>query len=145
MHESAIPLPLATERRARACADARRGAETSILAEVTGNSTRASAYPRSYLPLARVRASRKTESYPSGVANKGGDTALGPDLPRRFGQLPGLVVSDDFDAPLPQTEEALWEAPEPSAHTDFDAVEKDPRKSLLESEADITTGQILDG
>lgn len=29
--------------------------------------------------------------------------------PRRFGQLPNLVVSADFDEPLPETELAAWE------------------------------------
>ena len=30
-------------------------------------------------------------------------------LPRRFGQLPNLVVPDDFDEPLPEAELAAWE------------------------------------
>lgn len=30
-------------------------------------------------------------------------------VPRRFGQLPGLVVPDDFDAPMPESEIAAWE------------------------------------
>jgi prevent-host-death family protein len=29
--------------------------------------------------------------------------------PRKFGQLPGLAVPDDFDEPLPDTEIAAWE------------------------------------
>ena len=29
--------------------------------------------------------------------------------PRTFGQLPKLVISDDFDEPLPETELAVWE------------------------------------
>lgn len=29
--------------------------------------------------------------------------------PRRFGQLPALVVPDGFDDPLPETEIAAWE------------------------------------
>lgn len=29
--------------------------------------------------------------------------------PRRFGQLPGLLVPDDFDEPLPESELAAWE------------------------------------
>lgn len=29
---------------------------------------------------------------------------------RRFGQLPTLVVPDDFDAPLPNAELARWDA-----------------------------------
>jgi len=30
-------------------------------------------------------------------------------VPRRFGQLPHLVVPDDFDEPLPESEIAAWE------------------------------------
>jgi prevent-host-death family protein len=30
-------------------------------------------------------------------------------VPRRFGQLPNLVVPNDFDEPLPATELAAWE------------------------------------
>lgn len=30
-------------------------------------------------------------------------------VPRKFGQLPNLVVSDDFDEPLPESELAHWE------------------------------------
>jgi prevent-host-death family protein len=30
--------------------------------------------------------------------------------PRRFGQLPGLTVPDDFNAPLPDSELSVWEA-----------------------------------
>lgn len=31
---------------------------------------------------------------------------------RRFGQFPGLTVSDDFDAPLPDSELDTWEGRE---------------------------------
>ncbi|MGB9308307.1 MAG: type II toxin-antitoxin system Phd/YefM family antitoxin [Mycobacterium sp.] len=31
-------------------------------------------------------------------------------VPRRFGQLPTLVVPDSFDDPLPASEIAAWEA-----------------------------------
>jgi prevent-host-death family protein len=31
-------------------------------------------------------------------------------VPRRFGQLPTLVVPDTFDDPLPDSEIAAWEA-----------------------------------
>ena len=31
------------------------------------------------------------------------------ETPRRFGQLPNLVVPDDFDDPLPESELAAWE------------------------------------
>jgi prevent-host-death family protein len=30
--------------------------------------------------------------------------------PRQFGQLPGLVVPDSFDEPLPESELAAWES-----------------------------------
>jgi prevent-host-death family protein len=30
-------------------------------------------------------------------------------VPRRFGQLPNLVVPNDFDEPLPASELAAWE------------------------------------
>lgn len=30
-------------------------------------------------------------------------------VPRSFGQLPNLVVPEDFDAPLPDSEIAAWE------------------------------------
>lgn len=33
--------------------------------------------------------------------------------PRQFGQLPYLVVPDDFDEPLPDAELAGWEGGEP--------------------------------
>ncbi|MEP9394826.1 MULTISPECIES: type II toxin-antitoxin system Phd/YefM family antitoxin [Gordonia] len=29
--------------------------------------------------------------------------------PRAFGQFPGLVIPDDFDAPLPEAELDIWE------------------------------------
>ena len=32
--------------------------------------------------------------------------------PRRFGQLPNLVVGDDFDEPLPDSELVPWEGGE---------------------------------
>jgi prevent-host-death family protein len=31
-------------------------------------------------------------------------------MPRRFGQLPNLIVPDNFDEPLPETELVAWEA-----------------------------------
>lgn len=30
-------------------------------------------------------------------------------VPRKFGQLPGLVIPNDFDEPLPDSELARWE------------------------------------
>lgn len=32
-------------------------------------------------------------------------------VPRKFGQLPNLMISNDFDEPLPESELARWEAP----------------------------------
>jgi hypothetical protein len=43
-----------------------------------------------------------TPDYPEGVTSEGGKTGSEPTSPRRFGQLPGLVVSDGFDEPLPE-------------------------------------------
>ncbi|MBI2700016.1 MULTISPECIES: type II toxin-antitoxin system Phd/YefM family antitoxin [Mycobacterium] len=34
-------------------------------------------------------------------------------VPRRFGQLPMLAVPDDFNAPLPDAEIAMWEGDGP--------------------------------
>ncbi|MBB3606652.1 prevent-host-death family protein [Mycolicibacterium sp. BK556] len=31
-------------------------------------------------------------------------------VPRKFGQLPNLVVPNDFDEPLPESERARWES-----------------------------------
>ena len=31
-------------------------------------------------------------------------------VPRRFGQMPNLVVPNDFDEPLPESELARWES-----------------------------------
>lgn len=33
-------------------------------------------------------------------------------VPRKFGQLPNLMISNDFDEPLPESELARWEAPD---------------------------------
>ena len=30
-------------------------------------------------------------------------------VPRKFGQLPNLMIPDDFDEPLPDSEPARWE------------------------------------
>lgn len=40
--------------------------------------------------------------YPRGVTSEGGETGSEPTSPRRFGQLPGLVIPDDVDEPLPE-------------------------------------------
>ncbi len=34
-------------------------------------------------------------------------------VPRKFGQMPMLVVPDDFNAPLPEAELAAWEGTMP--------------------------------
>ncbi len=34
-------------------------------------------------------------------------------VPRKFGQLPNLLVPKDFDEPLPDSELARWESAEP--------------------------------
>jgi hypothetical protein len=69
--------------------------------------------------------------YPEGVTTEGGDTGSEsrPTPPRRFGELPGLVVPDDFDEPLPDED---W----PIAETDL-------RDALLESEADLAAGRTV--
>lgn len=57
--------------------------------------------------------------YRGGVTSEGGD--MGTELPvpftspRRFGQLPDVAIPNDFDEPLPATEAAVWEAPDPTA------------------------------
>jgi prevent-host-death family protein len=33
-------------------------------------------------------------------------------VPRKFGQLPKLLVPSDFDEPLPESELARWEGPD---------------------------------
>lgn len=44
----------------------------------------------------------KTLTYPESVTSEGGETGSEQTSPRRFGQLPGLVVPDDVDEPLPE-------------------------------------------
>lgn len=63
-------------------------------------------------------------TYPDVVTDDGGDDGVGvpsPASPRRFGQLPDLKVSDDFDEPLPRSEVAIWEASD-AAQADDGAV-----------------------
>jgi prevent-host-death family protein len=46
------------------------------------------------------------------ITNHGRPVAtLGPvqPVPRRFGQLPNIVVPTDFDEPLPESEIAAWD------------------------------------
>jgi len=56
--------------------------------------------------------------YPGGMTSEDGDAGSElpppPTPPRRFGQLPDLAVPDDFDEPLPPTEAAVWEGPDPA-------------------------------
>lgn len=95
--------------------------------------------------------------YPGGVTNEGGDTGsklpLSPTPPRRFGQLPDLAVPNDFDEPLPPTESAVWEAPNPAvkdasaalddAWLDWPIDEADLLEALRESEADLAAGRTV--
>ncbi|WP_244438404.1 hypothetical protein [Mycolicibacterium septicum] len=46
--------------------------------------------------------------------NAGSELSLPPTPPRRFGQLPELAIPGDFDEPLPPTEVAVWEEPDPA-------------------------------
>ncbi|MFS0900797.1 hypothetical protein [Mycolicibacterium litorale] len=52
------------------------------------------------------------------MTDEAAETGVEPSSPRRFGQLPNLVVSGDFDEPLPPTETAVWEAGDPAALDD---------------------------
>lgn len=93
--------------------------------------------------------------YPGGMTSDDGDAgselSLPPTPPRRFGQLPDLAVPDDFDEPLPPTEAAVWEGPDPadedtSAALDDDdrpIDEADLREALQESEADPAAGSTF--
>lgn len=93
--------------------------------------------------------------YSKGVTTEGGDTGSEsrPTPPRRFGELPGLVVPDDFDEPLPPTEAAAWEAPDPAAQDasaalddawlDWPLDEADLLETLRESEADLAAGRTI--
>lgn len=64
-----------------------------------------------------------------GMASEGGETGAEPTSPRRFGQLPGLVVPDDVDEPL--------------AEDGWPIDVEDLSESLRESEADITAGRTF--
>ncbi|UXA21349.1 hypothetical protein [Mycobacterium sp. SMC-4] len=44
------------------------------------------------------------------MTDEAGETGVEPTPPRRFGQLPNLVVPNDFDEPLPPAETAVWES-----------------------------------
>nr|WP_228461340.1 type II toxin-antitoxin system Phd/YefM family antitoxin [Gordonia spumicola] len=62
--------------------------------------------------LNAVLAEVERTGVPVTITNHGRPVAvLSPVLPtvRQFGQLPGMVVPDDFDAPLPEGELAAWE------------------------------------
>lgn len=74
----------------------------------------------------------------------GSELPLPHTPPRRFGQLPDLAVPDDFDEPLPPTEAAVWEGPDPADEDtsaaldddDWPIGEADLRKALQGSDAD---------
>lgn len=66
-----------------------------------------------------------------GVTSEGGETGSESTSPRRFGQLPDLVVPDDVDEPLPED--------------DWPIDVEDLSEALRESEADIAAGRTLSG
>lgn len=75
--------------------------------------------------------------YPGGVTTEDGDTGSERSRPpRQFGQLPGLGVPNDFDKPLPPTEAAVWEAPDPAAQ-DADTALDDAWLAWPTDEADL--------
>jgi PHD/YefM family antitoxin component YafN of YafNO toxin-antitoxin module len=63
------------------------------------------------------------------VTSEGGETGSEPTSPRRFGQLPDLVVPDDVDEPLPED--------------DWPIDVEDLSEALRESEADIAAGRTF--
>jgi len=92
-----------------------------------------------------VNVSAGRGNYPGHMTIEGRDVGSTPITPRRFGQLPKLVVPDDFDEPLPPAEAAVWEEPG-SASGDASAAADDwpvdvehLRDALRESEGDQTT------
>ncbi len=102
--------------------------------------------------------------YHEGVTSEDGDTGPKRTPPRRFGQLPDLAITDDFDEPLLPDEIEAWETPDdPASPADSGALKEewpiddlddwpfdDPsidvaalHKSLLESEADLAAGRTF--
>ncbi|WP_040520280.1 type II toxin-antitoxin system Phd/YefM family antitoxin [Gordonia malaquae] len=62
--------------------------------------------------LNAVLAEVERTGVPVTITNHGRPVAvLSPVTPatRQFGQFPGMVVPDDFDAPLPDSELGAWE------------------------------------
>ncbi len=118
--------------------------------EATARSERLSASPTT---VSRPFPRRMSQlPYPGGMTSEDGDAGLElplpPTPPRRFGQLPDLAVPDDFDEPLPPTEAAVWEGPDPADEDtsaaldddDWPIGEADFREALQESEADLAAG-----
>ena len=98
------------------------------------------------------------------MTSEDGDTGPKRTPPRRFGQLPDLAITDDFDEPLLPDEIEAWETPDdPASPADSGALKEewtiddlddwpfdDPsidvaalHKSLLESEADLAAGRTF--
>lgn len=98
------------------------------------------------------------------MTSEDGDTGPKRTPPRRFGQLPDLAITDDFDEPLLPDEIEAWETPTarkpPSGQRctqeewpiddlddwPFDDPSIDVaalHKSLLESEADLAAGRTF--
>lgn len=65
------------------------------------------------------------------MTSESGETGSKPTSPRHFGQLPGLVVPDDVDEPLPED--------------DWPIDVEDLSEALQESEADIAAGRTFSG
>ena len=63
------------------------------------------------------------------MTSEGGETGSEPTSPRRFGQLPDLVVPDDVDEPLPED--------------DWPIAVEHLSEALRESEADIAAGRTF--
>lgn len=87
------------------------------------------------------------------MTDEDGDTAGGFAPLRRFGQLPDLVIPDDFDESLPPGETEAWEASAPVSQGDTGGDEdldddwpidvSELRESLLAAEADLAAGRVL--
>ena len=64
--------------------------------------------------------------YPEGVTSEDGDTGPKRTPPRRFGQLPDLAITDDFDEPLLPDEIEAWETPDdPASPADSGALKEE--------------------
>lgn len=138
-------------------------ANNEIKRQTTGGSRRAATSPScspdegSDFPFTRGSdwpSFLNPRGYPGIVANEGSVTGSGNTSPRHFGQLPELVISDDFDQPLPQDEAAFWDGPDLAAQNDSGAGEElddwpvdvaDLRGPLLEAESDLPAGRAVSG